>query len=151
MHAALGIVAGLLAFSAGPADVAPRKLDKRYGLTADLKTYPQGSPKEALASALKAVDNKRIDYLLAHLADPDFVDDRVKRVYGGHFDEQVDDTRARLDPGTVKQLRALLKDGTWDVDRTKATVRSKRVKGRCLRLRAVGGRWFLEHPWGEKK
>ena len=149
MLVALGTVVGLLAAGADAKDA--KKLAKRYGVVADLKAYPQGSPKEALASALKAIDKKRIDYLVAHLADPDFVDDRVKRVYGGHFDEQVEDTTARLDPGTVKQLRDLLKDGTWDVDRTKATVRSKRVKGRCLRLRAVGGRWFLEHNWGEKK
>jgi hypothetical protein len=151
MHAALGIVAGLLAISAGPPADAPKKLANRYGLAADLKTYPQATPKEALGSALKAVEKKRFDYLVAHLADPDFVDDRVRRVYGGHFDEQVDDTRARLDPGTLKQLRALLEGGVWEVNKTTATARRKGDKDRFLRLKAIGGRWFLEHRWSDKK
>jgi hypothetical protein len=149
MLVALGTVAALLAAGSDAKDA--RKLDKRYGLAADLKAYPQGTPKEALASALKAIEKKRVDYLVAHLADPAFIDDRVTRVYGGHFDEQVEDTTARLDPATVKQLRALLKDGTWDIGKREVSVRCKAVKGRCLRLRAVGGRWFLEHPWAEKK
>src|SRR5262245_48322911 len=77
----------------------------RYGVEADLKTYPQGMPKEALASVLKAIDAKRIDYLLAHLADPQFVDQRVKE-NGGRFDALLEETRAKLldDPGAAKQL-----------------------------------------------
>src|SRR5262245_61113248 len=57
----------------------------RYGISLDVKTYPQATAKEALASVLKAIDARKIDYLVAQLADPSFVDDRVKRVYAGKF------------------------------------------------------------------
>ena len=74
---------------------------KRYGVPRDARNYHQATAKEALASALKAIDAGNFAYLVAQLAEPAFVDDRVKRVYGGKFDEQVSDTRARLDPATV--------------------------------------------------
>ena len=85
----------------------------RYGIAPDLKTYPQATAKETLASVIKAVEDKRVDYVVAQLADPAFVDDRVKRLYGGRFEQQVEDTRARLDPLTIKQLQRFLKDGDW--------------------------------------
>src|SRR5690349_21732166 len=94
------VLLGLLSLSA-----AVRAADERYGLALDTKAYPQATPKEALASMLKAIDEKKFDYLAAQLADPGFVDERVKKVYGGKFEEQVRDTQARLDPATVKQLR----------------------------------------------
>jgi hypothetical protein len=141
-----GILLGLavLANAAGAGEEGKVPL-KRHGIVADLKSYPQGTAKEALASVLKAIDAKRIDYLVAQLADPAFVDDRVKRIYGGKFAEQVEDTCGRLDPLTVKQLRRFLKDGTWKNDKTEAVVRLKDVKDRCVRLRRRDGRWFLEH------
>ncbi|HEV3448581.1 MAG TPA: hypothetical protein VG099_28345, partial [Gemmataceae bacterium] len=57
---------------------------RRYGVLLNQQNYPQEDPKQALASVVKAIDRQRIDYLLAHLADPDFVDERVKEVYGGN-------------------------------------------------------------------
>jgi hypothetical protein len=85
---------------------------RRYGIAPDLVTYPQGTPREALVSVLKAIDARRFDYLVAQLADPAFIDDRVQRLYGGRFEQQVEDTRVRLDPLSVKLLRRFLKDGT---------------------------------------
>ena len=119
---------------------------KRYGVELDAKAFPQSTPKEALASALKAIDGKKYAYLVAHLADPAFVDDRIKRVYAGKFEEQVDDTRARLDALVVKQLRRFLDDGKWDVDKTDATVTNEDVPDRAVRLVKKGDRWYLSHP-----
>jgi hypothetical protein len=118
----------------------------RYGVEADLKTYPQGTPKETLASVLKAIDTKRIDYLLAHLADPQFVDRRVKE-NGGRFDVLLDETKAKLldDPGAAKQLRKFLSDGEWKVEENNATVKLKDVPDRAVYLRKLGDRWFLEN------
>src|SRR5438876_7020446 len=48
----------------------------RHGVAPELKSFPQATPKEALASVLKAVEMKRFDYLLAQLAEPDWVDGR---------------------------------------------------------------------------
>src|SRR5437868_6335757 len=69
---------------------------RRYGVILNQQSYPQADYKQALASVMKAIDRQRIDYLLAHLADPDFVDERVKEVYGGNFDELVKETTTKL-------------------------------------------------------
>jgi hypothetical protein len=116
----------------------------RYGIAADQKTYPQGTAKEALASVLKAIESKRIDYLVAQLADPGFVDDRVKRLYGGRFEAQVEDTQGRLDSLTVKLLQRFLKDGQWEQDKDRAAVRLKDGE-RCVTFKKLDGRWFMEH------
>jgi hypothetical protein len=117
----------------------------RYGIALDVKSYPQSTAKEALASVIKAIDDKKIAYLTAQLADPAFVDDRVKRLYGGKFDEQVQDTQARLDPSTVKQLKRFLKEGKWTITATSAVVTLEEVKDCCVRLVRKDGRWYLEH------
>jgi hypothetical protein len=118
----------------------------RYGQAPDLETYPQGTPRKALASVLKAIDAKKFDYLVAQLADPAFVDARVKRLYGGKFEEQVEDTRARLDPATIKLLRRFLADGEWTEEKNLAVVRLKDAGDRVLQLSRKGDRWFLDHP-----
>jgi hypothetical protein len=119
--------------------------ETRYGIALDAKNYPQSTAKEALASVIKAIDDKKIAYLVAQLADPAFVDERVKRLYGGKFDEQVHDTQGRLDPSTVKQLKRFLKEGKWTITTTSAVVQFDEIKDRCVRLVRKDGRWYLEH------
>ncbi|HXG09111.1 MAG TPA: hypothetical protein VNK04_04920 [Gemmataceae bacterium] len=137
----LTIAAGAAAQEAGDAKPA-----QRYGIAADLKTYPQSTPKETLASVLKAIDAKRIDYLLAHLADPQFVDRRVAE-NGGRFDILLQEAKAKLldDPGTAKQLRRFLNEGEWTIDANAASVRLKDVSDHQVFLRQLGGRWFMEN------
>ncbi len=137
MRGWLAFAVGLYVFAAPGGD--------RYGVAPDLKTYPQATPKEALASALKAAEAGRFDYLAAQLADPGWVDERVKRLYGGRFAEQVEDTRARLGPATLKQLRRFLTDGAWSEDQETASARLKDVPDRRVYLRRVGDRWYLEN------
>jgi hypothetical protein len=120
----------------------------RYGVALDTKSFPQSTAKEAFASVLKAIDDKKIAYLVAHLADPTFVDDRVKRLYGGKFAEQVDDTSSQLDPSTIKQLKRFLKDGKWAIAKTEAMVTLDDVKDRCVRFVQKAGAWYLEHRNG---
>lgn len=117
----------------------------RHGVTVDVMTYPQASAKDALASVLKALDAKKLDYVVAQLADPGFVDDRVKRIYAGRFEEQVQDTQARLDPATVKLLRRFQKDGKWAMTKDEAVVTLDDVKDRSVRFVRQGDRWFLRH------
>ncbi len=106
MRKYIGVLLGLFVLLDGGA-YGQEKSATRYSIASDLKTYPQGTAKETLASVLKAIESKRVDYLTAQLADPAFVDDRVKRLYGGRFEEQVEDTRGRLDSRTVRALAAL--------------------------------------------
>ena len=59
----------------------PRKGPRRPPATASRpisRPIRRTTPKEALASVLKAADAGRFDYLTAQLADPSFIDDRVK-------------------------------------------------------------------------
>jgi hypothetical protein len=118
---------------------------KRYGIAPDLKTYAQTTPKDTLASVLKAVENKRCDYLAAQLADPSFIDERVKRLYGGRFEQQVEDTQSRLDPLAAKLLGRFLKDGEWTMDKDTASVHLKDVRDRAVFFKRIGERWYLEH------
>jgi hypothetical protein len=141
----------LVALRAGTGDGADGKAITRYGVAPDLATYPQGTPKEALGSVLKAIENKRFDYLVAQLADPQFVDDRIQRLEGGRFEQRVEDTRARLDPAAVKQLRRFLQEGEWGSGDTEVAVRLKEVTSRLVYLRKVDGRWYLEHRSAPEK
>lgn len=52
-------------------------LPTRYGISPSGDLYPQGTPKEALATAAKLVEKGRYAYLLAHVVDPAFVDAQV--------------------------------------------------------------------------
>lgn len=115
---------------------------KRFGVAPDSKTYAQGTPKETLASVLKAIDLKRPDYVVAHLADPDFVDRRAKET---GYDELLAETTAKLigDAGTAKKLRAFLEKGTWDEKGDAASVGLPDKTDRTVSFRKVGGRWFL--------
>src|SRR5262249_44071087 len=119
---------------------------KRHGIAADLKTYPQDTPKEALASLLKAIEDKRIDYLMAQLADPELVDRRRKET-GGKFPDLVADATDKLvhDPGTAKRLQRYLKEGSWDIGDTQAVVTLKDDKERGVHLVKRDGRWFWEN------
>ena len=121
--------------------------EDRFGIPSDLKTYPQTTPKETLASILKAVQAKQVAYLAAHLADPVYINERVKRFYGGQFEEQVSDIRGALNPLTVKQMQRFLDKGTWTTDKTTATVRLDDLPDRVVRLVSRDGRWFLTSSW----
>jgi len=117
---------------------------ERYGVAADFKAYPQANPKETLASVVMAADAKRYDYLLAQLADPEWVDARVKAVAGG-FKEAVEETANRLDPPRVKLLRRFLEEGELETLDSTATFRLKNVKDRVVRLHRLNNRWYLRH------
>jgi hypothetical protein len=119
---------------------------KRYGVEPDLNTYPQKTPQIALASILKAIERQRFDYLLAQLAEPRFVDERVKR-FNGNFDEVVKETATKLtgNPEAVKEMYRFLREGNWEVGDTTASAQLKEVKDRRLFLRKLNGRWYLEN------
>jgi hypothetical protein len=144
-------LAVFLVFPLGSPANAQEAKTARYGVALDVKTFPQATAKEALASVIKAIDEKKFDYLTAQLADPTFIDDRVKRVYGGKFAEQVQDTQSRLDLPAVKLLKRFLKDGKWTIDKTSAVVQLDDVKDRSVHLVLKDGRWYLQHRFAPSK
>ena len=140
----IAVLAGLAGLCGLPAPArGNEKSLARHGVAADLESFPQATPKQALASVLKAVDLKRIDYLLAQLSDPGWVDERVK-VYEGGFAELARETAGRLDPPAVKKLTRFLKEGAFETLDGTAVVRLKDVKDRVVRLRKIDSRWYLE-------
>jgi hypothetical protein len=124
----------------------PAKPPPRYAIDADLDTYPQSTPKDALRAVLKAIDAQRIDYLLAHLADPDFVDQRVREL-GGRFENLLRVTTENLadDPESVRDLRRFSSDGAWQEGGGAASVKHKDIQGRQAFFRKMDNRWFLEN------
>ncbi len=52
-------------------------LPARYGVAPAAEFYPQGTPKEVLATAAKLIEKQRYTYLLAHVVDPAVVDAQV--------------------------------------------------------------------------
>ena len=65
----------------------------RYGLPASPDGYPQATVKDAVSSALRAIEKGRFEYLAAHLLEPKFIDGRVEE-------------RAKtLDDGVERELR----------------------------------------------
>jgi hypothetical protein len=141
----------LVVLAVCPVAVDGEEVVQRYGVTADYKTYPQATPKETFASLLKAVDDKHVDYALAHLADPHWVEERVKQL-GGKFEELVKECReTKLDPASVKQLRRFLQDGEWKVEEKSAEVHLKDVADRSVRFYKVGDRWFMENGYRPEK
>lgn len=118
----------------------------RYTIDLNLDAYPQKTARESLESVLKAIDGRQVDYLVAQLADPQFVDMRVKVLAGG-FKELVRETRSLLaeDPAKVKELHRFLKEGQWEEAEGGATVRLKDVKNRAVFLRRQKDRWYLEN------
>ena len=145
------VVATLLTMSSLAAR-AESQPENRYGVIVDLREYPQDTPKHALESVLKAVGDRRVDYLLAHLADPQWVDKRVQDNHGGKFDEFVKETASKLanEPESVKQLRRFLKEGEWEESAANATARLKDVKERVY-LRKIKERWYLENRKNAEK
>lgn len=138
MQAGILILIGLMAAADAPPAV-------RFGIAPDLAAFPQKTPQDTLASVVKTIEAKRFDYLVAQLADPEFVDDRVKRLYGGQLAGLVEDARTRLDAPTLKLLRRFLKDGDWDVGKDNAVVKLKEGTDFVVHFRLANGRWTMEH------
>src|SRR5262249_8805898 len=119
----LGVTCVMLASGQG-------RLSTRYNIDYDSNRFPQAEPKEALGSLIRAAQDKRVDYLLAHLTEPDYVDQQVTQVFGGKFEEMVKAVKNKLanDPDAIKQLQRFLKEGEWDVGETTASAKLKDLK-----------------------
>src|SRR5437867_4424096 len=111
---------------------AADKLGKRYGFEVNQDFYSQKSPQDALKSVARALERQRIAYLLAQLADPEFVDKRVEE-YRGYlqgkeeaktvlaFDRLIKETQEHFleDPGLLRELQRFAKeakDEDWKIE-----------------------------------
>jgi len=134
------------------------KLAKRYGFEVNL-FFSQKTPQEALQSVVKALENKRVDYLLAQIADPLYVDtiiddyklffakgkDQGKSLLA--FDRLVREVTSYYqdDPQLLQELRRFVKEAEWEAMEDKASASVKALPGRKVFMRKLENRWFLEN------
>jgi hypothetical protein len=165
----------LLVAGTAPAQKKPER-PAHFGVAAETEIYAQDSPKQALASISKALDRKRIDYLLAHLTDPAFTDEKFTKYYRqkygkapeedrelprvdadarvkavlGVFVAEVNDTFAAEPKQTLRLLR-LLKEGAVEEAGTSAKVTLKDTPNVVLTLKQIEGRWFMANETDPEK
>lgn len=131
----------------------------RYGLDAKLILFPQSSPKEAAASIVKALSDERFEYLMAHLADPGYVDPKVE-FYKLDYPAGNEQGRTLLafrrlvrettdhfyeDAELIQELRRFSREAEWKIDGDVAVGEVKDLVGRQVILRQLEGRWFLKN------
>ena len=131
----------------------------RFNIALDFKNFPQSTPKQALDSVIKAIAEKRIDYLLAQLADPAFVDQRVAQTAAKMnqelslpqrqslaFDQLVKSTADGFleDPTKLRELQRFLEAGDWEDTVDVAIGRLKGVQSRKVFMQKIApDRWVL--------
>ncbi len=147
---------GVLAVAAGQEGADPNA--KRYGFDVNEGRYTQKTPEDALKSVIAAIESKKTDYLVAHLADPAFVDARIKEYVKTQtgsdeartfraFSRLVQETRDHFleDPLLVKELKLFAKEGKWKTDEKSASAGLKNVPDRQVYMRKIHNRWYLEN------
>jgi hypothetical protein len=140
-------------------DEVKKKSPRRFGFDVDETTFPQKTPAQAMKSLASALERGKVDYLLAHMADPSYVDYWVDR-YKVDFPQGKEEGRLLLafdrlvretnlyfgnDPLIVKDLRIFAKDAKWTEEGETATGTVDAIPARKVFLRKIGERWFLEN------
>jgi hypothetical protein len=154
------LVALILWCAFSPAqDEVKKKAPPRFGFDVDETTFPQKNPAEAMKSIGIALDRKKVDYLLAHMADPTYVDSWVERYKQDFkqgkeegkrllaFDRLVGETNRYFqnDPLILKDLRIFAKEAKWTEEGDLATGAVETIPARKVFLKKIGDRWFLEN------
>ncbi|HZZ82076.1 MAG TPA: hypothetical protein VFE62_26490 [Gemmataceae bacterium] len=140
-------------------DEAKKKAPLRYGYDVDESTYPQKTPAEAMGSIVKALDRLKVDYLLAQMADPLYVDYWVDQ-YKKEISEGKEQGRRILaferlaretanyylnDPLLVRDLHVFAKEAKWEEKEDLAIGTVESIPARKVFLRKLGERWFIEN------
>jgi hypothetical protein len=133
---------------------------KRFGIELDIKAYPQDTPEDALKSVIKAVAENKVDYLLAHLADPEFVDKRMAMYIAQLGSSATDESKVTVafdrllkktvenfveDPAKLKELKRFAAEGKWDKQEKLAVASLDNVKARRVFMKRLpDNRWVLQ-------
>jgi len=161
MRTGVTIVAAifLAAVSTAQDDVKKKPAEPRFGFSVDDDLYPQKTPAETMKAIVTAYDRRRVDYLLAQLIDPAYVDYWVNQ-YKQEFTAGKDEGRRLLaferltretnlyyqnDPLIVKDLRVFAKDAKWTDEGDTAVGAVESIPARKVFMKKIGERWFLEN------
>ena len=136
-----------------------KKAPRRFGFDVDEITFPQQKPEDAMQSIAKALERKKVDYLLAHMVDPLHVDYWVDR-YKESFTQGSEDGKRLLafdrlvrerteylqnDPLIARDLRIFAREAKWEVREDLAVGATDKLPARKVFLRKMGERWFLDN------
>jgi len=117
----------------------------RFGIVLDEATFPQNSPENLRKSLLKALNSDKIEYMLAHLADPSFIDKNVREVHEGDFAKQVAETREKLKKGLKSPLESLLKEGKLNASEKSASLKDPNLKDFIISMKLENNKWYMEN------
>jgi hypothetical protein len=134
-----------------------KKKPRRFGIEYNDELYPQGTPADAMKSIIKAIDREKVNYMMAQIADPTYVDywvdeykvDFPKAKEEGRrilaFDRLVRETIMHFqnDPLVVKDLRAFAKTAKWTEEGDTAVGVVESIPARKVFFKKIGERWFL--------
>jgi len=118
----------------------------RFDIESKLDVYPQDTPEKTLKSVVQALEKGEYAYVLAHLADPGFVDAMLKqnKLSFKEFVQEVKQT-AKENPEQLREMRKFDLEGEWTVTDTTATARAKSLPGRAIIMLKIGDRWFMSN------
>lgn len=119
----------------------------RYGIGRDLNAFPQDSPLTLKSSILKSLEAGRIDYLIAHLTDPKFIDPRIAKSFEGKLENQARETKAKL-VGTElgNQLKLILQGGQLTIKGNEAVIiHPKLGNGLIVRFLKIEKLWYMDN------
>ena len=114
----------------------------RYGIVADLETYPQAHPQQTIRSVMKASLSGHLDYMMAQLLEPSQVDAKLKRNTSALrrlTSKSTPEGRKRI----ATALRRQLEEGTWLITRRYAWAEVDGLPG--LSLEKIGDRWYMHN------
>jgi hypothetical protein len=117
----------------------------RYGIAVDEATFPQNSPENLRKSLLKALESDKIDYMLAHLAHPAFIEKNVREVHEGDFSKQVSETKEKLKNGLKTPLETLLKTGKLEYSEKAGTIKDPGLKDFVIHMKLENNKWYMEN------
>ena len=123
-----GVMLSAALSAAGQDD--PNFVPERFRVPYSPVSYPQASAKEALASAVKALDRGKVDYVAAYLLDPAFVDartaERAKAMeQQTDLDLRTERERQRLNPAAVRRDDRLSDDPPAFAEAVRAEARRR--------------------------
>lgn len=134
------VLALLLASAPALAQTSSDKYAVRYGVAVDRERYDQATPRATLRSAILAIENREIEYLLAQLIVPAQVDAKF-----ADDPPALKELAERMNPADgqamIQALSRHLSEGRWTILRT--TARSEVTGLPEITLERIGSRWFV--------
>ncbi len=108
MRTFLGIVLVLVIVNptCGQGVVKIGEAEKRFNVELDLQKFPQDTPTKAMTSIAVALNTGRLKYMMAHLADPKFVDEQVGELVKNYRSRKFPGIEPELDPDLAKKIVA---------------------------------------------